>query len=186
VPPAIELSAPQTFTKEGTNIVATIPPRQLAPNVSGLMRADLFVLYLIRDAYPERPFYFSRTTGGYRDEMGFTPYTVTVGLARKLMPSAPTAGNGIVAMPGDGWFDAPKTRALWETAFKAPASLAKRDLWVDRPSASIPFLYVRTGLELSTTLSQMGAKDEAAKMRAQAERIARGAQLEDVFAVLSR
>jgi hypothetical protein len=186
VPPAIELSAPQTFTKEGTNIVATIPPRQLAPNVLGLMRADLFVLYLIRDGYPERPFFFSRTTGGYRDEMGFTPYTVTVGLARKLMPSAPTAGNGIVAMPGDGWFDAPNTRALWETAFKAPASLAKRDLWVDRPSASIPFLYVRTGLELGTTLSQMGAKAEAAKMRAQAERIARGAQLEDVFAVLSR
>jgi hypothetical protein len=186
VPPAIELSAPQTFTKEGTNIVATIPPRQLAPNVLGLMRADLFVLYLIRDGYPERPFFFSRTTGGYRDEMGFTPYTVTVGLARKLMPRAPTPGNGIVAMPGDGWFDAPNTRALWETAFKAPASLAKRDLWVDRPSASIPFLYVRTGLELSTTLSQMGAKDEAAKMRAQAERIARGAQLEDVFAVLSR
>jgi hypothetical protein len=186
VPPAIELNAPQTFVKEGTSIVAKIPPRRLGPDLRGLMRADLFVLYLIRDGYPERPFYFSRTTGGYRDEMGFAPYTVTVGLVRKLMPGAPTGGNGIVAMPGDGWFDAPRTRALWETAFKAPASLAKRDLWVDRPSASIPFLYVRTGLELSTTLSQMGAKDEAAKMRAQAERIARGAQLEDVFAVLSR
>jgi hypothetical protein len=186
VPPAIELSAPQTFAKEGTSIVATIPPRRLAPDVLGLMRADLFVLYLIRDAYPERPFYFSRTTGGYRDEMGFAPYTVTVGLVRKLMPGAPTAGNGIVAMPGDGWFDAPTTRALWETAFKAPTSLAKRDLWVDRPSASIPFLYMRTGLELSATLNQMGAKEEAAKFRAQAERIAHGAQLEDVFAVLSK
>jgi hypothetical protein len=89
-------------------------------------------------------------------------------------------------MPGDGWFDAPRTRALWETAFKAPISLAKRDLWVDRPSASIPFLYVRTGLELSTALDQMGAKEEATKLRAQAQRIARGAQLEDVFAALTR
>jgi hypothetical protein len=186
VPPAIELSAPQTFTKEGTSIVATIPPRQLTPNVLGLMRADLFVLYLIRDGYPERPFYFSRTTGGYREEMGFGAYTTTVGLARKLMPAAPTGGNGIVAMPGDGWFDAPTTLALWETAFKAPKSLATRDLWVDRPSASIPFLYVRTGLELSTTSSQRGATGEAAKLRAQAERIARGAQLEDVFAALTR
>ena len=161
VPPAIELNAPQTFVKEGTSIVATIPPRRLGTDLSGLMRADLFVLYLIRDGYPERPFYFSRTTGGYRDEMGFAPY-------------------------GDGWFDAPGTRALWETAFKAPVSLAKRDLWVDRPSASIPFLYVRTALELSTALNQMGAREEAAKVRAQAQRIARGAQLEDVFAALTR
>jgi hypothetical protein len=180
VPPAIQLSAPQTFRKEGTEIVATINPRQFA-DFSGLERADLFVLYMIRDAYPERPFFFSRTTGGYPEEMGFAPYTVTVGLARKLVPKIPKAGGGIVYISGEGWFDALTTRALWETVFKAPASLAKRELWVDRPSAGIPYLYVRTGLELAASLDQLGLKDEAARIRAQTERIARATQLDDMI-----
>ena len=185
VPPVIALSAPQTFRKEGTDIVATINPRSFG-DFSGLERADLFVLYMIRDGYPERPFFFSRTSGAYPEEMGFAPYTLTVGLARKLMPAVPKAGNGIVSIAGEGWFDALTTRALWETVFMAPASLAKRDLWVDRPSAGIPFLYVRTGLELSVALEQLGLKDEAARIRAQAERIARATQLEDVLAGASK
>lgn len=185
VPPAIALSAPQTFRKEGTDIVATINPRSFG-DFAGLERADLFVLYMIRDSYPDRPFFFSRTSGAYPDEMGFAPYTITMGLARRLMPAVPKGGNGIVPIPGEGWFDALTTRALWETVFKAPASLAKRGLWVDRPSAGIPFLYVRTGLELSVALEQLGLKDDAARIRAQAERIARATQLEDVLAGTSR
>jgi hypothetical protein len=181
VPPAIGLTAPQTFRKEGTDIVATINPRSFG-DFSGLERADLFVLYLIRDAYPARPFFFSRTTARYPDELGFTPYTVTVGLTRKLMPTIPKAENGIVSIPGDRWFDANRTRVLWETIFKGPASLSKRDLWVDRPSAGIPFLYIRTGLELSAALLQLGLKDEAAKISAQSASIARATQLEAMLA----
>ena len=185
VPSVIELSAPQTFRKEGTDIVAAINPRSYG-DFSGLERDDLFVLYMIRDGYPERPFFFSRTAGGYPEEMGFAPYTVTVGLARKLMPSVPKPGNGIVSIAGEGWFDAATTRALWETVFEAPASLAKRHLWIDRPSAGIPYLYVRTGLELSAALDQLGVKEEAARIRAQTERIARGTQLEDLLGSSSR
>jgi hypothetical protein len=185
VPPVIELSAAQTFRKEGTDIVATIRPRPLE-YLSGLERADLFVLYMIRDGYPERPFYFSRTTGGYPEEIGFAPFTVTVGLARKLVPTAPTAGNGVVPITGDGWLDAERTRVLWETVFKGPASLAKRDLWVDKPSAGIPFLYIRTGLELSSALTQLGAKEEAVRIQSQTQRIAHGTQLDDVLAAMSR
>jgi hypothetical protein len=184
VPPVIELSAPQTFRKEGTDIVATINPRQLG-DYTGLERADLFVLYMIRDGYPERPFFFSRTSGGYAEEMGFAPYTVTAGLARKLMPHIPAAGNGIVSLGGE-WLDAATTRALWETVFKAPASLAKRTMWVDRPSAGIPYLYVRTGLELSAALDQMGLKQEAARIRAQTVQIAQAVQLGDLVGSDSR
>jgi Protein of unknown function (DUF2723) len=181
VPSVIELSAPQTFRKEGTDIVVNIQPRQFG-DFAGLERADLFVLYMIRDAFPERPFNFSRTTGGYPEEMGLAPYTVTTGLARKLVPHLPKAGNGIVAVPGEGWFDIETTRALWETVFKAPKSIASRDLWVDRPSAGIPFLYLRTGLVLSGALAQSGRAGEAARIRAQVEKIARGTQLDDVLA----
>jgi hypothetical protein len=140
---------------------------------------------MIRDAYPERPFFFSRTSGGYAEEMGFAPYTLTVGLARKLAPQIPEAGNGIVSIGGE-WFDAATTRALWETAFKAPASLAKRDMWVDRPSAGIPYLYVQTGLELSAALNQLGLKQEAATIRAQTVKIARATQLENMIGGGSR
>ena len=177
VPAIVALSSPQTFRKEGTDIVATINPRSYG-DFSGLERDDLFVLYMIRDSYPERPFFFSRTSGGYPQEMGFAPYTVTVGLVRKLMPSTPKAGNGIVSLAGEGWFDALTTRALWETVFTAPASLARRDVWVDRPSVGIPLLYVRTGWQLSVTLDQSGLKGDAASILAQTERIARATQLE--------
>ena len=185
VPSVIELSAPQIFRKEGTDIALTIQPRSFG-DFAGLERSDLFVLYMIRDAFPERPFFFSRTTGGYPDDMGFTPYTVTTGLTRKLLSHVPTAGSGIVAVQGEGWFDVETTRALWETVFTAPASLAKRDRWVDRPSAGIPYLYLRTSLVLASALAQAGRTDEAARVRAQAERIARATQLEDVLASVSR
>jgi hypothetical protein len=184
VPPAIELSAPQTFRKEATDIVATINPRSLG-NFSGLMRADLFVLYMIRDSYPERPFFFSKTSGRYAEEMGFAPYTLTVGLARKLMPHVPKAGNGIVSLGGE-WFDALTTRALWETVFKAPASLARRAMWVDRPSAAVPYLYVRTGLNLSAALDQLGFTQEAARVSAQTVQIARATQFEDLVGRASK
>ena len=181
VPSVIELSSPQTFREEGTDIVVNIQPRSFG-DFAGLERADLFVLYMIRDAYPERPFNFSRTTGGYPEEMGLATYTVTTGLARKLVPHIPKAGNGIVAVPGEGWFDVETTRALWEAAFRAPKSIASRALWVDRPSAGIPFLYLRTGLVLSSALTQLGRADEAARIRAQVEKIARATQLDDLLA----
>jgi hypothetical protein len=149
VPSVIELSAPQTFRKEGTDIVVNIQPRSFG-DFAGLERADLFVLYMIRDAYPDRPFNFSRTTGGYPEEMGLAPYTVT--------------------------------RALWETTFRAPKSIATRELWVDRPSAGIPFLYLRTGLVLSSALTQLGRGEDAALIRAQVEKIARATQLDDLLA----
>ena len=185
VPSVIELSSPQTFRKEGADIIVNIQPRPFG-DFAGLERADLFVLYMIRDGYPERPFFFSRTTGGYVDELGFTPYTVTTGLARKLMPQIPKPGDGIIVAPGEGAFDLETTRTLWETVFKAPKSMANRDLWVDRPSAGIPYLYIRTGLVLSSGLAQLGRTDEAARIRAQVQRIARGTQLEDVVASASR
>jgi hypothetical protein len=185
VPSAVELSSPQTFRKEGTEIVVNIQPRQFG-DFAGLERADLFVLYMIRDGYPERPFYFSRTTGGYAEEMGFAPFTVITGLARKLVPAIPKAGDGIVMVPGEGAIDLETTRALWENVFTATKSIARRDLWVDRPSAGIPFLYLRTGLDLTTALTQRGDTAEASRIRSQVESIARATQLDDVLAQASR
>jgi hypothetical protein len=185
VPAVIEMSGPQTFRKEGTNMVVTIRPRSYG-DFAGLERSDLFVLYMIRDAFPDSPFFFGRTTGGYAEEMGLAPYTITTGLARKLLPSPPQVADGVVNIPGEGWLDGEATRSLWEQTFKAPRSLAQRDLWVDRPSAGIPFLYIRTGLVLAAVLQHEGKNDEAARVRSQIARIARGTQLDDVLAEMSR
>ena len=181
VPGAIELTSAQTFRKDGTQLVVDIRPRQFE-FFTGLERADLFVLYMVRDAFPERPFFFARTTGGYVDEMGFTPYTVVAGLARKLLPEPPTLNDSVAVVQGVGAFDIPTTSALWENAFTAPRSIAKRDLWVDRPSAGIPYLYIRTGMELSSALDHRGKSQEAAKIRSQIVGIARATQLEDLLA----
>jgi hypothetical protein len=177
VPSVVELSSPQTFRKEGTDIMVNINPRPFG-DFQGLERADLFVLYMIRDGFPERPFFFSRTTAGYPEELSLAPFTVTTGLARKLVPSVPRSGGAIAAIPGEGFVDVETTRALWENTFKAPKSIASRDLWVDRPSIGIPFLYIRTALALSTALAQRGHDDEAARIAVQADRIAHATQLE--------
>jgi hypothetical protein len=182
VPSAIELTAPQTFRKDGTQMVVNIRPRAFT-DFTGLERADLFVLYMIRDAFPERPVFFSRTTGGYVEEMGFTPFTVVTGLARKLLPTRPVANDSLVTVAGVGPFDVGTTRALWQTTFKAPASIAKRELWVDRPSAGIPYLYIRTGMELSAALDQRRDTQDATKIRSQVAAIARATQLEDLLGV---
>ncbi len=180
VPPAIQLSSPQTFRKDGTQIVVSIRPRQFA-DFTGLERADLFVLYMIRDAFPERPFFISRTTGSYVEEMGLTPFTVVSGLARRLLPAPPPANDSTVIMQGAGALDVATTRSLWEATFRAPRSIAKRELWVDRPSVGIPYLYLRTGMELSAALDRDGRNQEAAKVRAQIAEIARATQLEDLL-----
>jgi hypothetical protein len=184
VPSVVELSSPQTFRKDGTGIVVNIQPRSFG-DFAGLERADLFVLYMIRDGFPQRPFFFSRTTGSYPEELGFAPYTVTTGLARKLVSEVPKPDKGIVAV-GSEAFDVETTRVLWETVFKAPKSMARRELWVDRPSAGIPYLYVRTGFVLTAALAQFGRSDEAARIRAQVERIARATQLDDLLASASQ
>ncbi|HJP58860.1 MAG TPA: DUF2723 domain-containing protein, partial [Gemmatimonadaceae bacterium] len=181
VPGAIELTTPQTFTKEGTQIVLNIQPRRFS-EFTGLERADLFVLYMIRDGYPERPLFFGRTTGSYVEEMGFSPYTVTTGLARKLVAAPQTLNDSIVSIQGVGPLDVATSRALWETTFRAPRSIAKRTLWVDRPSAGIPYLYMRTGMELGSALDGMGRTQEAEKIRSQVAAIARATQLEDLLA----
>src|SRR6185437_13451833 len=70
VPPAVALDAAQDLnTKSGFHF--SVHPRDLGGGFHGLERADLFVLYIIRDAFPSTPVYFSRTDGSYPDEMGF-------------------------------------------------------------------------------------------------------------------
>jgi hypothetical protein len=180
VPPVVALDAPQDLnTKSGLHF--SVHPRDLGGGFHGLERADLFVLYIIRDAFPSTPVYFSRTDGSYPDEMGFGNNLLTTGLARKLVATPPTASSTIVHLPTDGWFDIATTYSLWTKTFDAPKSLAARHGWVDRPSVGIPYVYVRTGAVLSEALLQVGRQADAQKVMATTQRVANGTGLADLL-----
>ena len=149
VPLAIELPQPQLFKKG--EIVATIDGKNLQHGF--LERADIFVLRMIQDAFPARPIFFARTSAGYGESLGLGPYLLTQGLARKLMPQMITASRDTVNIPGQGFLDVARTKALWTNVFAGQKAILKKGRWVDRPSVGIPYLYVSTGLILAEGLS---------------------------------
>ncbi|MFL5577922.1 MAG: DUF2723 domain-containing protein [Gemmatimonadaceae bacterium] len=173
-----ELPQPQLFKTAG--ITATIDPRNLQNGV--LEKADVFVLRMLLDAFPERPVYFSRTSGGYAQSLGLAPYLLTQGLARRVLPATPVnVGRDTVLVRGEGFVDLPRTHALWKDVFEAPGSIIRRGDWVDKPSVGIPFLYVTTGLVLADALNQTGQKQPADDVLRTAEQIAKATRLDDLF-----
>jgi hypothetical protein len=168
-PIGTDLTQPQLFVKD--HIRAIVPPHFFA-------RADWFVMKMIQDGV--RQIYLSRTSGNYANELGLGGYMLTQGLARKLMPDSVRAGRDTLQVPGEGMVDVPRTMELWKD-FKAPASLIKKNDWVDRPSVGIPYLYVSTGVLLYESLQQQGKSKEATDILGQAKRIAIATQLQDVF-----
>jgi len=183
VPAYTVLTRPMVFRKG--EITATIDPRQLIPAGDGaglLQRADIFVLYMLRDAFPERPMYFSRTSGGYAQQLGLEDYTLTQGLASKVFVPPPAPGRDTLYVQGDGWFDVKRTEALWKNVFLGPQALIKKGDWIDRPSVGIPYLYVATGLALAEVLRSTGRAEEAQDVLGRARQVAAAVRLERLLA----
>ena len=155
IPPIVPISKASSFEKDG--IHAVLDPANL-PLQGYLQRADLIVLYMIRDAWPERPIYFSRTSGGYAQQLGLGNNTLAQGLAAKLfVPPANTAAmkDTIFIQEQGEWLDVNRTRDLWNS-FEGPKALIKRGDWIDQPSVGIPYLYIATGANLAQVLAQRG------------------------------
>jgi hypothetical protein len=178
VPLAVELPGPQVFRKPGTNIVATLDPKNLAHGL--LERADVFVLRLILDN-TQRPIYFSATSGNYGATLGFQQYLLSQGLARKLLPEVPTATPDTVVLSGEGFFDLNRSYTLWTQDFEAPKSLIKRNGWVDKPSNNIPALYVMSGYFLAEALEKAGRTEDARGVINTAQAIAVSTHINDMF-----
>ncbi len=175
VPLGQDLPTAQVFHKPYTNLTATIQPRFLA-------RADIFVLRMILDQ-TERPIYFSRTSGGYGQELGLQPYLLTQGLARKLLFDVPKVGQDTVLVQGEGFVDLPRTKALWKDVFQAPRSLIRRGDWVDRPSVGIPYLYVATGIVLADAMMSKGQTAEARGVLATAGMVAKATHIDELYGI---
>lgn len=149
------------------SLKVTIPP-------TDLLRSDLATLQLIRDNLGKRPIYFSRTTGAYPDEMGFTPYLLGQGLVRELMPAPIKAAPGIVYDSRLGWMDMDRTRSLLFDVYHASSAARHRPLgWIDKPSQSMLVVY---GLTYAVW-GELAAKDTSATMQALSRRADSLAQL---------
>ncbi len=159
-------------------IRAVIPPRVYT-------KADYAVLLMIRDN-PDRPVYFARTSGGYGHELGFGPYLVMQGLGRKLMPDIPTPGRDTLLVPGEGWVDIGRSRALWNDVFEGPQALVRKGGWPDRASVGIPALYVNTGLILSEAMQSVGDNAGATKVLQGTEQVARATRIDEFFSFINQ
>jgi hypothetical protein len=167
IPLSLPVSQPQTFRKPGTNIVATIPPQMLT-------KADLIVLRMILDSYPERPVYFSRTAGSYPDaQLGLRDFMLQQGLARKLVPTTPTESGETVRIPGEGWLDVQRTRALWDSVYIGQDAIIREGRWVDRASNGIAMLYIVNAIILAEAEERLGHQQESRALLEKARQVAR-------------
>ncbi|MDQ6611647.1 MAG: DUF2723 domain-containing protein, partial [Gemmatimonadota bacterium] len=170
----LQVAIQENMAFEKGNIVAHPKNREL-------MRADVLVYYFLRDSYPVRPLYFSRTSGGYPFELGLEHYVVTQGMAKKVVDHEVVAGKDTVLVPGEGFVDVPRSKALWSNEFLATKSLAKRNGWVDDASVGIPDLYVITGMTLAEALARGGEVSASDSVFKQAKSIATAMRREKVF-----
>ncbi len=178
VPAYYPLSAPMNFTSGPLH--ATIDPKNLDHGV--LQRADLFVLRMIQDAWPQRPIYFARTSGGYARSLGLGDNTLTQGLAAKLfIPPAVGAPKDSIYVQGDGWLDIARSDSLWNRVFAGPASVLHTGDWIDRPSVGIPYLYVATGMELAEALKSQNKIAQADSVFGTSKKIASAVRLEELL-----
>jgi hypothetical protein len=130
-----------------------------------LLRQDLATIFLIRDNLGKRPVFFSWSDGGYPDQtFGLSPYLVSQGFVRKLMPTPVEANDSIVLSPGLGYVDLPRTETLlWDVYHWRTATRQRPAGWVDPPSGSILQLYSVIYGGVSETLRKAGDSTLAAR-----------------------
>ena len=143
IPEYIQINQPQIF-RQG-NITLNIQPGYL-------VRDQLVLLRLIKDAFPERPIYVS--TGGGQG-LGLEPYLLSQGFVQKLIDHPITETAETPRILGLN-VDFERTKALWNDVYHAPEALVKEGDWIDRASIGIPYTYAFTGAVLSEAMKARG------------------------------
>jgi hypothetical protein len=112
----------------------------LQPRV--LERSDIIALQLIQNNLGKRPVYFSRTTGAYADGLGFTPFLLGEGMARRIMTDSISVADGAAPVRTLGWIDPGRHETLLFELYHYESAARPRPLgWVDTPSEGILSLY---------------------------------------------
>jgi hypothetical protein len=140
-----------------------------------LMLQDLATIFLIRDNLGKRPVYFSWSDGGYPDQtLGLSPYLVSQGFVRKLMPRPVVANDSIVLNPTLGYLNLPRTeKLLWDVYHWKSAARERPRGWVDQPSGSILQLYAVVYGGASKTFAAAGQSAQAARADSVANAVTR-------------
>jgi len=130
-----------------------------------LEKRDLAMLALIRDNLDQRPIFFSWSAAGYPDQtFTLTPYLVTQGLVRKLMPRRIAPSDSVVWSQGLGFMDLPRTHELLWNAYHYRSAIRERPRgWMDPPSGSILQLYQAVYGGYAATIRQLGDSTGAAR-----------------------
>jgi len=168
IPEYIQINQPQIF-RQG-NMTLNIQP-------GILVRDELVLLRLIKDAFPERPIYVS-TGGGGGLAAGLQPYLLSQGFVQKLTdsPIPDTAETPHILGLN---VDLPRTKALWDTVYHAPDALIKEGEWVDRASFGIAYTYAFTGAVLNEALKARGATKDADTVMIRVREIVKAARIEN-------
>src|ERR1700730_605548 len=167
IPEYIQINQPQIFKQN--NITLSIEPGYL-------VRDELVLLRLIKDAFPERPSYLS-TGGGGHPPTALQPCLLSQGFVQKLVdhPIADTAETPHVLGLN---LDLERTKALWNSVYRAPDALIKEGDWIDRASFGIPYTYAFTGAVLSEALKAKGDTKGADTVMNRVRGIVKAARIE--------
>ena len=165
IPEYIQLNQPQIFRKD--SLTLNIQPGYL-------VRHDLVLLRLIKDSFPERPIYLSTGSGA---SIGLEPYLVSQGFVQKLL-AHPAANSPDVVQIGGLNLDVPRTKALWDTVYRAPEALIKEGDWIDRASFGIPYTYAFTGAILKEALLAKGDTKDAETVMNRVRAIVKAARIQ--------
>jgi hypothetical protein len=167
IPEYIQINQPQIF-KSG-NITLNIDPGYL-------VRDELVLLRLIKDAFPERPIYMS-TGGGGRLSQTLQPYLLAQGFVQKLSANPITDTVATPRVLGLN-LDFARTKALWNDVYHAPEALIKEGDWIDRASFGIPYTYAFTGAVLSEAMKAKGDTKGADTVMNRVKAIVKAARIE--------
>jgi len=179
-----ELPKPVEFTAGNMHVV--VDAKKLDYGV--LTRADALVLRIIQDSWADRPVYFARSAVGYPRALGMENNILTQGLAYKLFAPPPGADQSkdTVRVENDGWLDVKRSLALWDSVFTGPHTLIEQGSWIDRPSASMPAMYIFAGTELADVLRVTGRSSQAAAVSATTNNVAHATELDDLVRNIER
>ena len=166
IPDYIELKQPQMFSEGG--ITLSFPAGRY------LMRDELVLLRLIKDAMPERPLYVST---GAESDLGLEPYLLSQGFVQKIMP-APVPRSAATPHLSGLNLDVQRSKDLWFKVYRAPDAIIKEGDWIDRPSSGIAYTYAFTGAILSEGLAQVGDTADAAAVVNKVKKIVKAARIE--------
>ncbi|MGI8402892.1 MAG: glycosyltransferase family 117 protein [Gemmatimonadaceae bacterium] len=165
VPEYIQINEPQIFRQGSITL-------NIQPGI--LVRDQLILLRLIRDSYPERPIYVS--TGGGRG-LGLEPYLVSQGFVQKLVDHPLTDTPATPRISGL-FVDVDRSKALWDTVYRAPDALIKEGDWIDRASFGIPYTYAFTGAILAEAMTRRGDTKTATAIMTKVQAIVKAARIE--------